>query len=64
MKSQPEDSPIWTFKKDTNGRWIWLRYSPQGEALTASRQDFDYFDECVADARQRGYDGTIEIDGH
>ena len=63
MTSQSEDSPIWRFKKDTNGRWIWLRHASDGEALTASRQDFEEFDECVADARLRGYDGNIDDRG-
>ena len=50
---------VWTFKKDTNGRWIWLRYSPDGEALAASRADYDELAECVADAKQRGYRGSL-----
>ena len=53
------DYDVWSFKKDTNGRWIWLRYSPDGEAMFASRADYETFDECLADARQRGYSGDL-----
>jgi hypothetical protein len=48
---------VWTFKQDTNGSWIWLRYSPDGEPLAASRADYERFDDCVADAQRRGYKG-------
>ena len=50
---------VWTFKKDTNGRWIWIRYSPEGEAMAASRADYETLDDCLADARERGYAGHL-----
>ena len=53
------DFDVWTFKKDTNGRWIWIRYSPEGEPLTASRADYEDMETCVQDARRRGYRGSI-----
>lgn len=55
---------VWTFKKDTNGRWIWVRYSPDGEALAASRADFEHLCQCVRDAAQRGYRGDISAYEH
>ena len=57
LPNTPND--IWSFKKDTNGRWIWVRYSEEGEALLASRADYETLDECLADARQRGYRGDF-----
>ncbi len=50
----------WTFKKDTNGRWIWIGYSEDGEALYASRADYDDIHACVEDARARGYRGSVD----
>ena len=59
MKLPVSQYDVWTFKKDTNGRWIWLRHSPEGEPLVASSADFEEFEECVADARRRGYVGSL-----
>ena len=53
---------VWTFKKDTNGRWIWIRYSPDGEALLASRGDYENLADCVLDARGRGYSGDFSAE--
>lgn len=50
---------VWTFKKDTNGRWIWVCYSETGEPVYASRGDFETMSECVEDARGRGYTGDF-----
>ena len=50
---------VWTFKKDTNGRWIWLRQAPDGEALSTSHRDYDELDDCVADAKRGGYKGSF-----
>jgi hypothetical protein len=57
------DYDIWTFKKDTNGRWIWLRHAPDGEPLTASSRDYERFEDCVADAKGRGYVGSLPSEG-
>lgn len=62
MESLLSERDGWSFKKDTNGRWIWVRYSPGGEPLSASRADYETFEECVADARLRGYRGST-VDG-
>jgi len=51
------DSDKWMFEPDTNGRWIWVRRSPAGEPLTASRANYETLEECVTDARSRGYTG-------
>jgi hypothetical protein len=57
MELSLSELDAWTFKKDANGSWIGLRHSPEGEALTASRADYDTFEECIADARRHGYKG-------
>ena len=50
---------VWTFKRDANGSWIWLRHSPDGEALIASRRDYVELEDCVADAKCQGYNGLV-----
>lgn len=50
---------VWTFKTHSNGRWIWIVYSPDGEPFIASRADFDDIAECVGDATRRGYRGSV-----
>ena len=59
MEPPISEYDAWSFKKDSNGRWIWIRYSPAGEALTASRADFDEHADCVRDATRRGYRGSV-----
>ena len=48
---------LWTFKRDTNGRWIWVRQNRDGVALAASHANYGEVEECLADARLRGYKG-------
>jgi hypothetical protein len=47
----------WAFKREKNGRWIWLRYSQDGEALAASDANYETLDNCLSNARLRGYTG-------
>lgn len=49
------DFDVWTFKKDDTDRWRWQRMSPDGEVLIAAANAFATMDECVEDARRRGY---------
>ncbi len=49
----------WRFKTDTNGRWIWLRYSAGGVPLATSRANYAKLQDCIADAEAAGYCGTL-----
>ena len=59
--TQRSEIDVWSFKKDTNGRWIWVGYSEEGEAISASRADYESVTDAVADARQRGYTGDFDL---
>ena len=54
------DFDVWTFKKDDADRWHWQRMSPDGEVLIAAATAFATMEECVEDARRRGYRGMPE----
>jgi hypothetical protein len=51
-------SDVWVFRMNERNRWMWQRVSPEGQPTLESSADFATFEECVADARRRGYTGT------
>ena len=52
-------SDVWDFKKDSNGHWTWQRQSLHHELIEEARLSFQKLDECIADARRRGYAGSL-----
>ncbi|HYH42064.1 MAG TPA: hypothetical protein VD867_08775 [Burkholderiales bacterium] len=52
------DFDVWTFRKDDADKWHWQRLSPDGEILIAAAMAFGTMEECMDDARRRGYKGT------
>ena len=52
------DFDVWTFRKDDADKWHWQRLSPDGEILIAAAIAFSTMEECMADARRRGYKGA------
>lgn len=54
------DFDVWTFRKDSDERWVWQRISPEGEVLISAVTPFATMHECVEDARRRGYRGMPE----
>jgi hypothetical protein len=56
-------SDVWSFKKDFQGHWMWQRESLHHELLEQARLPFKELEECVADARRRGYTGSLSAVG-
>jgi hypothetical protein len=54
-------SDVWNFKKDGAECWTWQRQSLRHELIQESEKPFDKFEDCVADARRCGYDGSFSI---
>jgi hypothetical protein len=52
-------SDVWDFKKDSNGHWTWQRQSLHHELIEQGRVSFNKLEECIADARRRGYAGSL-----
>ena len=52
------DFDVWTFRKDDADKWHWQRLSPDGEILIAAAMAFGTMEECMDDARRRGYKGA------
>ena len=52
-------SEVWDFKKDPNGDWTWQRQSLHRELIEEGSVSFKQLDECIADARRRGYTGSL-----
>jgi len=49
------DYDVWSFKRDDADKWHWQRTSPEGEVLIAAVTGFATMEECIEDARRRGY---------
>jgi hypothetical protein len=52
-------SDVWDFKRDASGCWTWHRESLRHEPIRSSEERFENFEDCVADARRCGYNGSF-----
>jgi hypothetical protein len=43
-----------------DGRWRWFKRS-DGELVAQAAQGFDSLGECIADARNAGFQGSIDL---
>jgi hypothetical protein len=55
------DYDVWSFHKSDPENWTWRRTSPDGEVLLEGRAAFSTIEECLADARRHGYNGSFSV---
>ena len=55
LESHSPDLDAWSFSKDEEGRWRWIRKSTAGEVLRESSFAFHSLNACVDDAQRSGY---------
>ena len=55
LREKAEANLIWRFYIDSNHRWRWQHLSVQGEVISESPKGHKEYEECLADAKGKGY---------
>jgi len=55
LRSNAKANLIWRFYTDTSGRWRWQHLSMQREVIAESSKSYRDYEECLADAKDKGY---------
>jgi len=51
-----EFAALWADEPDRAWKWIWRRVTDDSGAVLAQSREFPQLDQCIADARQNGFD--------
>ena len=54
--TKPAVNLIWRFYMDNNHRWKWQQLTVHREVIAESHTAYRDYEECLADARGKGYD--------